>query len=144
TVGAKHALVHNNSGAMAVQASALWVSSPPDHCSEGGAELRWLGGLNVGANTFVNVEAAGRALEGGCTDGRVEFTVGAHPAQNWLALAEVFTDSPDWSDESTKVQLSLVRFNKHGRGIQLGVREALGGSHDGAEVVLALWSPAHW
>jgi hypothetical protein len=47
-VGLKRAIFRGESTVMAVQAGALWMSHPNEGCSEGGAELRWLGGRSFG------------------------------------------------------------------------------------------------
>ena len=80
TAALKHTVLNTNHMAMAVQAGALWVSDPPEHCSEGGVGLRALGGLNLPHRTFVNLEAASRTLTGGCTDQRTRASVCRRPA----------------------------------------------------------------
>ena len=58
TLGVKRALMRTDHAAMAVQAGAVWTSEPTGVCGEAAAELRWLGGVNLGAHGFVNLEAA--------------------------------------------------------------------------------------
>lgn len=139
TVGVKYAVFRDDHGVMALQGGALWRSDPPQGCGEGGVELRWLGGRNVGGRGFVNLEVAGRLLEGGCGGERVELTAGFRPAEQWLALGQVFLDSPREGDESLQLQVSVVRFTSTGRGIQLGVRARLDGEDAAPALVLGLW-----
>jgi hypothetical protein len=102
--------------------------------------VRALAGASLPHNTFVNVELAERVLSGGCTDQRVELTAGAHAGPHWMGLAQVFVDGPDYGDETVKAELSLVHFDDHGRGVQVGVRDRIdGGEHEFA-LVLAFWT----
>ena len=140
TAALKHTILRTEHTAMAVQAGALWVSGPPQHCSEGGAELRWLGGVNLPHRTFVNLEAASRTLTGGCTDQRMDLTLGAHAGHHWLALAQVYADGPRYSDETIKAQLSLVRLGDNGRGIQIGFRDRIDGGAPEPALVIGFWS----
>jgi hypothetical protein len=126
-------------GVMAVQGGAFWVSNPPDGCGEGGVELRWLAGANLGHRTFVNVEAADRTLDGGCSEGRFEVTAGYRPLSNWLGMAQMFVDGPDWDDHTLNVQLTLVRFSKDGGAVQVGLRKRVDGGDDGIALVLGVW-----
>lgn len=144
TLGVKAALMRGRRGAMAVQAGATWRSDPEPHCGEGGAELRWLGGLSLGRSGrgFVNVEAAERISEGGCEHQRVDVTVGYRPTARWLGMAQVFTESRSGASEALLGQVSLVRFHAEGRGIQLGVRARLDGETREPALVLAFWSRA--
>lgn len=140
TLGVKRAIFRGDRMAMAVQAGALWVSHPEEGCSEGGAELRWLGGSslpNIGA--FVNVEAATRALEGGCGGQRLDLTAGYRPNERWLAMGQVFLDARWDGEEGVQAQFTLVRFGDSGRGIQLGVRARMDGEDREPAVVLGLW-----
>lgn len=123
-----------------MQAGALWVSEPPEHCQEEGGEVRVLGGYNFRPNAFVNVEAAERELSGGCTDQRVDVTVGVHAGQHWLGLAQVFLDGAHYGDETVKAQLSSVHFGANGRGVQLGVLTRIDGGDSEPALVLAFWS----
>ncbi len=96
---------------IAVQAGALWVSDPSEGCSEGGAKLRVLGGRSFsGGRGFFNAEGAVRALSGGCEGSRIDSTAGYRPAENWLAMGQVFVDSPVEGDDSIKAQVTIVRF----------------------------------
>lgn len=138
-VGVKYAIFRDDEAAIAVQGGALWRSDPPDGCGEGGIELRWLAGRNLGVSGFVNLELAGRVLEGGCSGERVELSAGFRPSDGWLAMGQVFLDAPREGDETVQVQLSVVRFTSTGRGFQLGLRTRLDAGDAAPALVLGLW-----
>lgn len=140
TAGVKHAFYRDEENVMAIQAGALWVSNPDEGCDEGGAEVRFLGGrsLNEG-RAFFNVEAAARALSGGCEGGRIDLTAGYRPSENWLAMGQVFLDSPVEGDDTLKAQLTVVSFGRSGRGIQIGVRARIDGGDPEPALVIGLW-----
>lgn len=140
TVGVKHVITHTEHTVTAVQASALWVSDPPAHCQEGGAEVRALAGVNLPHNSFVNAEVAERILSGGCTDQRAEITAGIHAGRHWMGLAQVFVDGPQYGDETVKAQLSLVHFDNRGHGIQVGIRNRIDGGEDELALVVSFWT----
>lgn len=140
TFGVKRALIRDERGAMAIQVSALWVTNPQEGCSEGGVEARWLGGLNLPRRAFVNLELAGRALDGGCGGGRADLTYGLQPNDHWLVMGQVFADAPLDGEETFKAQFSLVRFVRDGRlGVQLGARVRLDGEAPEPALVLGVW-----
>jgi hypothetical protein len=139
TVGVKRAIFSDDATVMALQAGAFWRSDPPEGCSEGGVELRWLGGRSLGQRGFLNLEAAGRALVGGCGGERLELTMGYRPSEDWLLMGQVFADFPHEGDQSVKFQVSIVRFTDAGRGIQLGLRARLDGGGAEPALVLGLW-----
>lgn len=139
TVGFKHALRRSDDYAIAVQAGALWVSHPEAECSEGGVELRFLGGRNLGERSFLNLEAAARALEGGCQGARLELTAGYRPSERWLGMAQLFYDGPLDGDESVKAQLTLVRFSRSGRAVQVGLRARIDGETPEPALVVSFW-----
>lgn len=139
TLALKHAFYRDGRNVMAVQAGALWVSHPEAGCSEGGAEVRWLGGRSFGDTGFINVETAARALSGGCEAGRAEITAGYRPSANWLTMGQVFVDAPAEGDETIKVQFTVVRFSRSGRGLQLGVRARVDGGALEPTLVLGFW-----
>ncbi len=139
TLGVKHVVYRDDENVVALQASALWISHPNEGCSEGGAEVRFLGGRSVGETGFINIEAAARALSGGCEGGRLDITTGYRPHENWLALGQVFFDAPLDGDDTVRAQLSLVRFDKKGRGVQLGIRARIDGGAPEPTLVLAFW-----
>lgn len=139
TLGLKHALHRDDDSAVAVQAGALWISHPQEGCSEGGVELRWLAGRNLGERSFLNLEAAARALEGGCEGARLELTAGYRPSARWLGMAQVFYDGPLDGDESLKAQLTLVRFSESGRAVQIGLRTRIDGEAPEPAIVLSFW-----
>ncbi|MBY0564436.1 MAG: hypothetical protein K2P58_09630 [Hyphomonadaceae bacterium] len=136
--GLKHKLVEQERTVVAVQASGVWASEPAGGCDEGGGELRVLGGRSFGETGFVNVEAATRALSGGCRGERLDLTLGYRPFTNWLGMAQIFADRPLDGDDAVRGQLSLVRFGESGRGVQIGVRARLDGEAETA-VVLGFW-----
>ena len=138
-LGLKHAVLRTESDIVAVQGGALWISHPADGCSEGGAEARVLAGRALGARGFVNIEAAARALEGGCGGERLDLTAGYRPAGNWLALGQVFLDVPHEGEQTLKAQLTLVAFGQSGRAIQLGVRARIDGGDEEPALVLGFW-----
>jgi hypothetical protein len=140
-VGVKRTLFRDENSVVALQGGALWISHPSAECSEGGAELRVLGGRSYENGAFLNVEAAGRALSGGCGGERMDVTAGLRFSSNWLALGQVFVDAPDEGEETVKAQLSLVRFSERGRGIQLGLRARVDGGAEEAALVLGFWGP---
>jgi hypothetical protein len=139
TLGVKRVVYRDDRYIAAVQGSALWISHPNGECSEGGAEVRFLGGRSVGATGFVNVEAAARALSGGCEGGRGDVTAGYRPHQNWLTFGQVFFDAPVDGDDAVRGQISLVRFDDEGGGTQLGVRARIDGEAPEWTLVLAFW-----
>ncbi len=144
-LGWKRALLRTDFSVVAVQAGAVWRSDPADGCGEGGAELRWLGGRGFGeqGRGFVNLEIAARVMEGGCGATRLDLTAGYRPRANWLAMAEVFTDEPQWGEQdgdmAVKAQVTLVRFNDEGRGVQVGFRVRLDGDEPEPAFVLSFW-----
>jgi len=139
TIGAKHVFYRDDETVVALQASALWISHPNGGCSEGGAEVRFLGGRSIGETGFVNVEAAARALSGGCEGGRLDISAGYRPYKNWLALGQVYFDAPVDGDDTVRAQLSLVRFDDEGSGVQLGIRARIDGGAPEPTLVLAFW-----
>ncbi|MBL8547932.1 MAG: hypothetical protein JNL81_15820 [Hyphomonadaceae bacterium] len=140
TAGVKHVFYRTDENVMALQAGALWVSMPDAGCGEGGAEVRWLGGSSFNeGRAFLNVEAAARALSGGCEGGRLDVTAGYRPRENWLAMGQVFLDSPVEGHDTVRAQLTLVRFNNEGTGLQIGVRARLDGEDLEPALVIGLW-----
>lgn len=140
-VGIKRLIFRDGGTALAMQAGAFWKSEPGEGCSEGGVELRFLGGTSsASGDRFINVELAGQALEGGCGGEKLDVTFGYHPTPHWMGLAQIFADSPQDGDESVKTQLTLVHFgDKPGHGVQIGVRARLDGGDAEPAVVMAFW-----
>jgi hypothetical protein len=138
SVGLKHAFYRGENTVVAAQAGALWMSHPELGCSEGGAEVRVLGGMSFDNGAFLNAEVATRALSGGCGGERIDFTAGYRLRENWLGMAQVFVDAPRDGEDFVKVQLSLVRFGESGRGLQVGVRARVDGGEEPA-LVLSWW-----
>ena len=142
-VGVKRALFRHDNMIVAAQAGALWDSHPDDErCEEGGGEFRLMGGTSFttfGQDGFVNVEAATRALSGGCESERVDLTMGYSPRRNWLAMGQVFLDAPREGEETVRAQLTVVYFRRNGRGVQLGLRSRIDGGAEEAAIVLGWW-----
>lgn len=141
-VGVKRVVFRDERAVLALQAGALWMSHPSIECSEGGGEVRVLGGQAFASGAFLNIEAASRVLSGGCGAERVDVTAGTRLASNWLALGQLFLDAPHDGEETVKAQLSLVRFFANGAGIQLGVRARVDGGAEEPALVLGFWSTA--
>jgi hypothetical protein len=138
TLAYKRVVYRDDRNIVALQGGALWVSHPAD-CGEGGAEVRVLAGRGFGETGFVNMEIAGRALSGGCEGGRMDVTAGYRPLDNWLALGQVFFDAPVDGDDTVRGQVSLVRFDKDGRGVQVGFRARVDGGAPEPTLVIGLW-----
>lgn len=142
TLAVKQALYRGDQMAFAVQAGALWNSHPSDvdQCGEGGAELRFLVGSSLPAEgAFVNLEAAARALGGGCESGRLDLSAGYRPSDDWLFMGQVFLDAPRDGEEAVKAQFTIVRFGDSGRGIQFGLRSRIDDGAQEAALVIGLW-----
>lgn len=140
TIGAKRALYRDDANVVALQAGAVWMSHPGQDCSEGGAELRLLAGRGFGRSGFANVEIATRAFEGGCESDRLDLSVGYRPAENWLAMGQVFVDAYRDEDEpAIRAQLTMVNFRPSGRGFQFGVRGRVDGEAEEVALILGWW-----
>lgn len=137
---AKRVLLRGQGRVMAVQGGAYWQSDAPAGCGEGGVEARWLGGASFGATRFLNLEAAGRFLDGGCSRLRLDVTAGIRPRPNWLALGQVFYDAPEHGAATVRAQAGLARFNAAGRGIQAALRIRLDGGDAEPALVLSYWA----
>lgn len=138
-IGVKRAVVREAETVVAMQASAVWVTTPPDACGEGGAEARVLAGRTLGGRSFANVEVAARALEGGCGGQRLDVTLGHRPAEHWLGMAQLFVDAPIDGRETIRGQVSLVAFGANDRGIQIGIRARLDGEDAEPALIIGLW-----
>lgn len=138
-IGLKRAVFADDDIVVAVQIGALWNSHPGGDCGEGGAEFRLLGGRAFGESGFFNVEAASRGLDGGCSGERLDLTAGYRPAENWLAMGQVFLDAPRDGEATVKAQLTAVRFSRSGRGLQVGLRARLDGDDPEPTLVLGWW-----
>lgn len=123
----------------AVQAAAVWISHPPRGCGEGGGEIRWLHGQSLGASGFANVEIAARTLSGGCGSGRIDLTAGYRAGENWLAMAQVFAESEGIGGEGIQGQLSFVKFERDGGGLQFGLRTRFNGGERETALVVGFW-----
>jgi hypothetical protein len=142
--GVKRVLRQSGSQVLAMQVGAVWVSQPEfGECSEGGGEARLLSGYSFAEGAgFVNVESSSRILVGGCVGGRLDVSAGYRPTPDWLAMGQVFYDSPIVADETVKAQISIVRFDRNGRGWQIGLRATLSGEDAAPAIVLGLWQPS--
>lgn len=139
-VGFKRTVFEADNTVVAIQAGALWVSHPDSACSEGGAEVRVLGGRAFASgSSFVNLEAAARGLVGGCEGARLDLTLGYRPNPDWLAMGQIFLDAPLDGRESVKAQITLVRFRDNGNGFQIGLRGRIDGEALEPALVLGLW-----
>ncbi|MBL8531238.1 MAG: hypothetical protein JNK94_05840 [Hyphomonadaceae bacterium] len=138
--GVKRVIGQGDWGAVAVQGGAYWQSAPPVGCGEGGLEARALGGASISSDVFVNVEAAARALDGGCTRVRLDLTAGVRRGRDWMGLAQVFYDAPRDEEDTLKAQLSLTRFTAAGRGFQFGLRVRLDGDDLEPALVVGYWT----
>jgi hypothetical protein len=142
-VGVKRALFRRDNMAVAVQGGAFWDSHPEEGCEEGGGELRLLAGTSFttfGQDGFFNVEAASRALSGGCASERVDLTLGYAPRRNWLTMGQVFLDAPREGEETVKAQLTVVYFRRNGSGVQVGLRSRVDGGSEEAALVIGWWA----
>jgi hypothetical protein len=139
--GLKQALLRSDNAIVSVQATALWRDNRNLGCEGSGGELRGMGGLGFAdGRGFVNVEVAGRAVEGGCRVRRLEAAAGWRPNPRWLGLAEGFFYGDNDRDPGLKAQMSVVRMGRGGRGLQVGVRVNLDDGGDAAPaLVLGLW-----
>lgn len=140
-LGVKRVLRRSGAQITAMEVAAVWVSQPEfGECSEGGAEARLHNGYSFADGAgFLNVESTSRFLVGGCVGGRLDVTAGYRPSPDWLALGQVFYDSPIVADETVKAQFSIIRFDRQGRGWQIGVRATLSGEDAAPALVLGLW-----
>lgn len=141
SVGLKRELVRGDRGVISAQASAVWQSEPDAGCGEGGAELRLMGGMALSQASFLNIEAAGRTLEGGCSGSRAEITAGYRPGERWLALGQIYLDARREGEETVKAQLSLVHFDRKRRGVQVGLRARLDDGDPEPALVVSFWGP---
>lgn len=139
TFGLKYSLHRGEHMALAIQGGALWRSDPPQNCGEGGGEARLLAGRSFGDTGFVNLELAGRVLDGGCAGERAELTAGFRPRDELLVMAQLFSDAPPDGENSLRLQVSLVRLGADARGIQIGLRTSLDGEDAEHALVLGLW-----
>jgi hypothetical protein len=131
----------DDAGAFAVQAGGFWQSHPDEGCSEGGAELRAMWGRNLGEDSFVNTEAAASLLSGGCAGERIDLTLGRRWGERWLGMTQIFADGRASAgyEDNLKAQVSLVRFDASGNGIQLGFRARLDGEDAEPAFIVGLW-----
>jgi hypothetical protein len=142
TLAAKIATHRGARAVTALQAGVVWNSDPLDTCAEAQAELRWLGGRSIGQHSFVNIETAERAGDEGCGGERLDLTLGRRFEERWLAMAQLFADGPRFGDASVKAQISLVRFDAEGRGLQIGLRARVDGESAEPALVLGFWGRA--
>ncbi|MBL8542969.1 MAG: hypothetical protein JNJ63_04110 [Hyphomonadaceae bacterium] len=138
-VGLKHAVLRSDETVAALQIGGLWLSEPPSGCGESGAELRMLAGHNLRGGAFINVEAATRALDGGCESERVDLTYGRRLGERWLAMGQVFLDAPRDGQETVRAQVTFTRFSEGSGAIQFGLRSRIDGDAEEVAFVLGFW-----
>lgn len=138
--GVKAQIARRRDTVMAAQASALWRSESDPGCGAGGGEARVLAGRSANAGRFVNIEAAYQVYEGGCERRRLDLTAGARPRENWLAMAQTFAHEAE-GRTTVRAQMSLVRFGREGRAVQVGLRMRVDGREREPMLVVGLWSP---
>ncbi|GAM99175.1 hypothetical protein U91I_02817 [alpha proteobacterium U9-1i] len=141
TLALKTAILRDARSALAVQGGVVWNSWPNFGCAETGGELRLLAGRSFGATGFINAEVAARTFEGDCGGERLDLTAGYRPHENWLAMGQVFMDAPREAGggDTVKAQLSLVRFGRRERGIQIGLRARIDDGISEPAIVLGFW-----
>jgi hypothetical protein len=140
SLAVKAVVLRDERSVMALQAGVLWTSWPDFGCSEGGVELRWLGGRSFGRTGFLNLEVGERAFEGGgCGGERLDLTAGFHPWDNWLAMGQVFLDAPRGGSDTVKVQFTLVRLGNEGKGLQFGLRGRVDDGLSEPAIVIGFW-----
>jgi len=141
--GLKRVLLRSGNTIVSAQASALWRGERfVTRCVGAGGEVRGLAGTAFGdGRGFLNIEAAGRLLEGGCRAQRFEVSAGWRAGPRWMGLAEGFVYDPRGSvDPSVKAQMSVVRMGAEGRGLQVGLRVNVDGGEAAPALVVGFWS----
>jgi len=137
----KTELAKTDHASAAAQVGAIWRSDPADGCGEGGIEARAMAGRSFDRDgrTFANAEIAARAHAGGCASTRIDLSAGFRPDNDWLAIGQVFSSEPRGGDMAVHAQVSLVRFDRGGRGLQIGLRTRLDGDEPETALVIGLW-----
>lgn len=108
-----------------------------------GAETRLLAGRSLdlaGRPVFAEVQVARLSRAGLPAETRLDLTLGAEPARDWLLLAQTYSGWAESGAEWTKLETTAVKRLGRWRA-QAGWRFALAGKSGPAEAgpVLALW-----
>jgi hypothetical protein len=142
-VGGKMTLRDRPDTVVSAQVGLLGVGGLKDDCGDAGAEARLLAGAARG-DFFVDAQGAYRVRAGGCPTSKLDITVGWEPDERWMGLAQTFVDVDPRYDPVVKLQLSLVRFSKKGKGVQVGVRvRADEAGKDERALVVSWWRAPH-
>ncbi len=118
----------------AVQIGPNWRNDLDPDCSGLGGEARALLGVSRGP-AFLDVQAGARFQSTDCVRALYQATLGYRPTPRWLGLAQVFVDDDLLQGSNTNAQLSLVRSNAKGVGLQLGARFGFGDAPERTLVV---------
>lgn len=138
-VGVKAATATGKDYSVTLQAGSLFREDPYGRCAQWGGMLGAAGGRAHG-RLFLDIESQVR-FAGRCSHGKLDASLGYWPSRNWLTLAQVFADKEFRAGESVHAQASVVRFNRTGKGVQLGVRLCLSkGTDIEPTLILGYWS----
>ena len=106
---------------------------------EGGGEVRVLVGRNLGERGFVNFEAAGRVLKGGCSAQKLDLTLGYRPSQEWLFMGQVFSDRAEGGEGIAKiVETGHPKAKCHPAAVRKGHLRRTAGRIDGDSIERAV------
>jgi hypothetical protein len=141
SAGAKFSLYEGGHSALAVQTGLVWRSAPSSGCAPAGAEARVLAGTAHGP-VFGEAQAAYRS-GGQCQEGRLDLTAGWRASARWMGLGQTFVDIGPGRSPVIKLQLSLVRFNDAGAGLQVGVRVRADPEGNGERALVVGWWRSH-
>ena len=124
--------------ALSVQSGLVWNSSSDGSCGDTAGEIRALAGVSKGA-VFADAQLAYRARSGDCPNGKADFTAGWRPLERWMGLGQVFFDAAPSRSPVVKLQMSLVRFNQEGAGLQVGFRVRADHGGEGERAIVVSW-----
>lgn len=139
--GVQRSFAIGERAAFAIKGSVLGAEAlnGPD-CQGLGYEARASLGASrqvFGREAFVNVEAARREREEGCTRGLVEVAAGIDVAPKWRTMVKAWNEDGDGA-RSTKVEAGLFReFGRYSAG--LGYRREVSGVFEESGIVVSLW-----
>jgi hypothetical protein len=138
-LGLKVAPAAGRDYSISVQAGPMLREDPYGRCAQWGG----MAGVDVGRSwkrLFLDVESQVRFI-GRCSHGKLDASVGYWTGPNWLTLAQVFGDKEFQGRESVHAQASVVRFNRSGKGVQLGIRLCVSGGADiEPTLIVGYWS----
>ena len=137
SAGPKFCLHEGESTALSVQTGLVWHAAPSGGRGETGAEARLLAGASRGA-AFGDAELAYRS-GGACQEGRLDLTAGWRAADRWMGLDQTFLEIGPGRSPVVKLQMSLVRFNEAGAGLQVGVRVRADPEGNGERALVVGW-----